>query len=99
MMFGRKMISRRCFSVNNMGESYIPAQLPPLKNGAFVVYECRTETKKVQKYMYFPLPPIAALTSYMMYKTVFWSSFFQILWPTFPLAFLITIRKNLIDNC
>ena len=49
--------------------------------------------------MYFPLPPIAALTSYMMYKTVFWSSFFQVLWPTFPLAFFITIRKNLVDNC
>ena len=54
---------------------------------------------KLKKFVYYPLPPIVGLAGLMVYKTVYWTSFLWVFIPTFPLAFFITARKNIIENC
>ncbi len=80
-------------------ESYVPNKLPAFTNGSFKVYECRPETMKLQKYMYYPLPFMGMFGSYMVYKTVYWTGFLPVFLPTFPLAILFSIRKNISENC
>ena len=60
---------------------------------------CRPETLKLKKYVWYPVPPIFGLGGLILYKTIFWTSFLWVLFPTFPLAFFITARKNIIENC
>ena len=54
---------------------------------------------KLKKFVWYPVPPILALTTLIAYKTVFWSGFLWVFFPTFPLVFFITARKNIIENC
>lgn len=80
-------------------ESYVPDKLPAFTNGSFKVYECRAETKGFAKYTYYPMPFIGALGGYMAYKTVYWTGMLPVFLPTFPLAILMSIRKNVLENC
>jgi hypothetical protein len=35
----------------------------------------------------------------MLYKMVFWSGYMWVILPTIPIAFLITTRSTIVDNC
>lgn len=54
---------------------------------------------KMKKYMYYPVPFMGCFGGYIVYKTIFYSGFLHIFLPTFPLAILFSIRKNIVDNC
>lgn len=52
----------------------------------------------LNKYQYYPLPAISALGGFIIYKTIFWSGYLAVILPTFPLAILFSLRRNIIDN-
>ena len=54
---------------------------------------------KLKKFVWYPVAPILGLGGLIVYKTIFWSGFLWVFFPTFPLAFFITARKNIIENC
>ena len=90
--------SLRRFSVN-LNSEFIPEKPIQFKNGSYQLYVCRPETMKLKKFVWYPVPAIVGLSGLIVYKTVFWSGFLWVFFPTFPLAFFITARKNIIENC
>ena len=94
----KSSFSLRQFSVN-LSSEYVPEKQILFKNGSYQLYVCRPETMKLKKFVWYPVPPILGLSGLIMYKTVFWSGFLWVFFPTFPLAFFITARKNIIENC
>ena len=77
----------------------MPEQKLEFKDSLHEVYRCRPETLKIKQYQYYPLPPIIGLSSFILYKTLFWSGYLWVILPTFPIALLMTTRRTIIENC